>query len=267
MSRRVDMSATVHETVSDDVETLGLTLDRHSYVPFYRQIRDQLETLIITGKLKPGRTIPSEGACAKSLGVSKMTVRQAFQALRSEGLLIIEKGKQPRVSTGRIQKDFHKLRGFTEEMARRGLKPSSKVLEFEQIVPDSPTANLLHLWHQEQVCRFRRLRYANKEVVGLETIILPARLFPGLSKQDLESQSLYALMENRYQISVEWSEEELEAMRAGKEEARLLQVAVGAPLFSMRRTVYDKNDIPVEHGHSLFRGDRYSASVISRRER
>lgn len=151
-------------------------------------------------------------------------------------------------------------------MTRRGLKPSSKVLQIEQVVPGSATSNLLHLWRQEEVYRVRRLRYANKEIVGLETIIFPARLFPDLDKQDLEGQSLYSIMESRYEILVEWSEEELEAVPAEKDEARLLQVPPGFPLFSMRRIVYDENDIPIEYGHSLFRGDRYSASVISRRE-
>jgi len=260
------MRAPIRVNISGDVETLDLALDRKSYVPYYRQIRNQLEALIGAGKLKPGQTISSEGTCAEKLGVSKMTVRQAFQALRSEGLLIIEKGKRPVVSTGRIQKDFHKLRGFTEEMSRRGLKPSSKVLQIEQVAPDAATSNLLHLWRQEEVYRVRRLRYANKEIVGLETIILPARLFPDLDNQDLENQSLYALMETRYEISVEWSEEELEAVPAEKDEARLLQVPPGFPLFSMRRIVYDKDDTPIEYGHSLFRGDRYSARVVSRRE-
>lgn len=253
-------------SASDDVEMPDLRLERKSYVPYYRQIRDQVDALIKAGNLRAGQTIFSEGACAEKLGVSKMTVRQAFQALRSEGLLIIEKGKRPIVGTGRIQKDFHRLRGFTEEMTRRGLKPSSKVLQIEQVVPDAATSNILHLWRQEEVYRVRRLRYANKEVVGLETILLPTRLFPDLGKQDLENHSLYALMETRYQISVEWSEEELEAVPAEKDETRLLQVPQGFPLFSVRRIVYAKGDVPVEYGHSLFRGDRYSASLISRRE-
>jgi GntR family transcriptional regulator len=253
-------------TPTDDVEIPELRLERGSYVPYYRQIRDQVDALIRAGKLRPGQTICSEGACAEKLGVSKMTVRQAFQALRAEGLLIIEKGKRPIVSKGRIQKDFHKLRGFTEEMTRRGLKPSSKVLQIEQVVPDAATANLLRLWRHEEVYRVQRLRYANKEIVGLENILLPARFFPDLDKQDLENQSLYALMKTRYEISVEWSEEELEAVPAQKDEAKLLQVPPGFPLFSMRRIVYAKDDVPIEYTHSLFRGDRYSASVISHRE-
>lgn len=259
------MQTTNPVTAPDEVEVPDLSLERGSYVPYYRQIRDQVEAMIKAGKLKPGQVIFSEGACAAKLGVSKMTVRQAFQALRSEGLLIIEKGKRPMISTGRIQKDFQKLRGFTAEMTRRGLKPSSKVLQFEKAAPDAATANLLRLWRNDEVYRVRRLRYADKEIVGLETILLPARMFPDLAKTDLENQSLYALMETRYAIAVEWSEEELEAIPAEKDDAKVLQVPTGFPLFSMRRIVFAKDDIPVEYGHSLFRGDRYTASVISHR--
>ena len=259
------MQTTNSVTAPDEVEVPDLSLERGSYVPYYRQIRDQVEALIKAGKLKPGQVIFSEGACATKLGVSKMTVRQAFQALRSEGLLIIEKGKRPMISAGRIQKDFQKLRGFTAEMIRRGLKPSSRVLQFEKTAPDAATANLLRLWRNDEVYRVRRLRYADKEIVGLETILLPARMFPDLAKTDLENQSLYALMETRYAIAVEWSEEELEAIPAEKDDAKVLQVPTGFPLFSMRRIVFAKDDIPVEYGHSLFRGDRYTASVISHR--
>ena len=259
------MSTPVPITPADEVEVPDLSLERGSYVPYYRQIRDQVEAMIKAGKLKPGQIIFSEGACASKLGVSKMTVRQAFQALRSEGLLIIEKGKRPMISSGRIQKDFQKLRGFTAEMTRRGLKPSSKVLLFERTSPDAATANLLRLWRGDEIFRIRRLRYADKEIVGLEKILLPARMFPDLAKQDLEAQSLYALMETRYAIAVEWSEEELEAIPAERDDAKMLQIPPGFPLFSMRRIVFAKDGIPVEYGHSLFRGDRYTASVISRR--
>ena len=248
------------------VDLQDLSLQRTSYVPYYRQIYDQVGSMIKSGRLRPGQAISSEGTCATQLGISKMTVRQAFQALRSEGLLIIEKGKRPIVSSGRLQKDFHRLRGFSEEMSRRGLKPSSKLLQIEKVTPDAPTANLLQLLHHEEVYRVRRLRFANKDVVGLETAILPARICPDLDQQDLENQSLYALMTNKYNVGVEWSEEELEAVPAQKEEAKIQQVNVGFPLFSMRRIAYNNDDAPIEFTHSLFRGDRYSAKVVSRRE-
>jgi GntR family transcriptional regulator len=169
------------------------------------------------------------------------------------------------VGAGRVQKDFHRLRGFTDEMSRRGLKPGSKLLQIERFTPDQALADLLHLSDREEVHRVQRLRLTNKDIVGLETTILPVRLCPDLAQQDLENQSLYTLLNTHYNIGIEWSEEELAAVPAEKENAKLLQVPVGFPLFSMRRIAHNKEDVPVEFTVSLFRGDRYSARVISRR--
>jgi len=62
-----------------------------------------------------------------------------------------------------------------------------------------------------------------------------------------------------------WKMVPAEKQEERKEEAKLLQIPTGFPLFSMRRTVYAKDGLPVECGRSLFRGDRYTATVISRR--
>ena len=131
--------------------------------------------------------------------------------------------------------------------------------------PDPGTASALRLAEGEKVYELRRLRSADDEVVGLETVRVPARLFPDLDKQDLENQSLYFTLENVYSVKLDWSEEEFEAIAAQKEDARLLQVRTGFPLFCMRRTVYSADQKPVEHGLSVFRSDRYVAVGKSRR--
>jgi GntR family transcriptional regulator len=241
-------------------------LDRRSFVPYYRQIANQVKEIIQCRGITPGQRFWSEGEIGRRLGVSKMTVRQAFQLLRADGLLVVEKGKRPAVGSARIRKDFQKLRGFSEEMARSGFRASSKLLAAECIFPDAQTAQALSLNKGEKVYKIVRLRFANDEIVGLEVSHIPAGLFPDLLKQDLATNSLYSTMEKLYNVRLAWSHEELKAVPAKKEEAKLLQVACSSPLFSMRRTVYNAEDKPIEYGHSLFRGDRYSATVISRRE-
>jgi GntR family transcriptional regulator len=244
----------------------SIKLDRNSYVPFYRQIADQVREQVQSGWLIPGKHFWSEGEIAQKLGVSKMTIRQAFQTLRADGLLIIEKGKRPLVGTGRIQKNFQELRGFTEEMSQRGLRASSKLLSAESIVADPDTAKVLCLKGAERVYRIKRLRFANDEIVGLEISHLPAHLFPGLEDLDLARRSLYSLIEALYDVKLGWSQEEMEAVAAKKEEAKLLRVPRGFPLFSVRRRVYSSEGVPIEYALSLFHGGRYSATVTSRRK-
>ena len=74
---------------------LNLHIDRGSFLPYYQQIVEQIRALVKTSVLSEGEVFKSEGEIARTLGISKMPVRQAFLKLRSEGLLVIEKGRRP----------------------------------------------------------------------------------------------------------------------------------------------------------------------------
>src|SRR5438309_4664785 len=150
-------------------EQLGLILDSGSFVPYYEQIVDQVRSLIKANRLREGQTFCSEGDIARTLAISKMPVRQAFQKLRSEGLLVIARGKRPVIGSGRVPWNFQQLRGFSEEMKRRGLVPSARLLSIEIEEPELEVAQFLKLSPGERVYRARRLRFVNGEPVALVT--------------------------------------------------------------------------------------------------
>jgi GntR family transcriptional regulator len=250
-----------------DPSRLGLTLDTASYVPYYEQIVGRVRSLIKENVLREGQVFCSEGEIAQSLSISKMPVRQAFQKLRSEGMLIIAKGKRPVIGSGRLPWDFQQLRGFSEEMRRRGLNPSAKVLALERVEAGLESAQALQLGHEEKVYRLKRLRFVDKKPVAVVTSFLPARLFAGIEKQDLESQSLYHVFEDVYHRKLQWAEEVIGAVAAGEEEASVLQTATGSALLVIKETTFDSQRVPIEYSVSLLRGDRYTATVISLRKR
>jgi GntR family transcriptional regulator len=249
-----------------DAAALGLVLDGTSFVPFYQQIVDQVRILVKENKLKEDQVFCSEGEIAHVLGVSKMPVRQAFQKLRSEGLLIIARGKKPVIGSGKVPWNFQQLRGFSEEMKRRGLVPSAKVLALQLQEPDKDTAQALRLPLGEKVYGIKRLRFVNGEPVALVTSHLPARIFAGIEKYNLEKQSLYYVIETLYHRKLHWAEEVIGAITAREEDAQILQVALGIPLLHIRETTYDAQHTPIEFSVSLLRGDRYTASMISIRK-
>ena len=242
---------------------LGIVLDSSSFVPYYEQIVDQVRSLIKKNKLKQGQTFCSEGDVARFLGVSKMPVRQAFQKLRSEGLLVIAKGKRPVVGSGRVPWNFQQLRGFSEEMRRRGLIPSAKLLSMELQEPEIEVAQALKLSPEERVYCAKRLRFVNDEPVAIVTSYLPARIFAGIDRQDLEKQSLYYVFEHTYKRKLQWAEEIIGASVAGEEEAQILEAKAGTPILVIKETTYDTQGVAIEYSVSLLRGDRYTASVIS----
>jgi len=58
----------------------------------YRQIADQIRTLIGTGEAAPGARLPAERELAQQLGVSRPSLREALIALEIEGLLEVRVG-------------------------------------------------------------------------------------------------------------------------------------------------------------------------------
>lgn len=58
----------------------------------YRQIADQIRTLIGNGEAAPGARLPAERDLARQLGVSRPSLREALIALEVEGLLDVRVG-------------------------------------------------------------------------------------------------------------------------------------------------------------------------------
>lgn len=245
------------------IPPVALSIDSQSYIPYYQQIVEQVRALVKADKLREGQAIWSENEVARSLGISKMPVRQAFQKLRSEGLLLIRKGKRPVIGSGRVPWNFQELRGFSEEMRRRGLVPAARVLSSQVEGAAAEVAKALRIPDGEPVYNVRRLRLVNGNAVAIVVSYLPVRLFPNIDQQDLENRSLYAIYETVYKRRLHWAEEEIGAVCAKEEEALILDTVAGSALLRIRETTFDSNRIPIEYSCSLLRGDRYTASVIS----
>jgi len=62
------------------------------------QVFDRLWTMISTGELAPGSTLPSERALMERFGVGRPAVREALQMLANKGLITISHGERSRVN-------------------------------------------------------------------------------------------------------------------------------------------------------------------------
>jgi len=65
----------------------ALALDRASKIPIHRQIYSQIRNLILAGDLPGGTRLPSTRTLGMELGISRITLVNAFQILTSEGFL------------------------------------------------------------------------------------------------------------------------------------------------------------------------------------
>src|ERR1700722_10246215 len=69
-----------------------VALDRHSGVPFYRQIIDQVLGAIAAGKLRAGDQLPNVRQLAVDLAINPNTVARAYRELEIREILSTQQG-------------------------------------------------------------------------------------------------------------------------------------------------------------------------------
>jgi GntR family transcriptional regulator len=219
------------------------------------QVREYVRGLIQGAQ--PGSPAPSERELVQHFGVARMTVRQALDALVSEGLLERVPGRGTFVA--RAKSDVQvRLSSFSEEMARRGLKPESRTL-LARIESAGPgVARALEIGEGDKVVHWQRLRFADGTPMCVEDAYLADGVVPNFLDQALPV-SLYAELQRRDRLPT-WGEDSVGAALARPEEADLLGVAVGEPVLRIARRAFAA-EVAVEVSRSTYRADRFTLWV------
>ncbi len=113
--------------------TMYITIDEADRRPIYRQVVDEIKSLIARGELEEGVALPPVRQVATDLGVNLNTIAAAYRELQKEGLLKVRHGAGAFVSSRRSaqQTDAElrkKLRAGLTHLALAGL-PKSEVVE------------------------------------------------------------------------------------------------------------------------------------------
>jgi DNA-binding LacI/PurR family transcriptional regulator len=83
---------------------LPLHIDPDANLPLFAQIRQQINWLIASGKLKPGDRLPTIRELAEQIGVHMHTVRQAYHSLEDDGLVETRPSRGTRVKPFELDK-------------------------------------------------------------------------------------------------------------------------------------------------------------------
>lgn len=233
------------------LELIG-PLNAESPMPLYRQLELALRRSIEARQIQPGDALPPERDTASELGVSRITVRKALDALVADGFLARRQGAGTFV-TKRVEKNFSRLTSFTEDMIERGLKPHSTWLNRIEAAVSPEEAIVLGLGPGARVYRFNRVRYADNVAMALEFSTVPAGMIESL---DAVESSLYqALARNGNQPT-----RVLQRLRATlftAEQAEILGIAEGDAGLLIERRGFAANGQLVESTRSYYRGDTY----------
>lgn len=225
-------------------------------LPRYREIARELKEQIKLGQYKQNQSIPSEPELAKLYDVSRMTARQAINELVYEGVLYRIKGKGTFVSQQKYEKSIHGLTSFSEDMIRKGFKPSSRLISQTIILANELIANKLQITKGQEVIELKRVRMADEEPMALEIVYLPVQIIKTLP-DNIGTISLYDYIEQELGLLIDYSIQEIEAILTEEPISTHLEVEAGIPCLLICLQSYLKSGQIFEYVESYYRADRY----------
>lgn len=129
---------------------LTLQLDFRSGLPIYIQITNQIESLVIGGKLIPGDQLPTVRALASELRVNFNTVARAYRMLDEARIISTQQGRGTYITDVPPPEVKEKLRNETlEALARRYIGEALR-LEFSKPEISQMVKDQLKAWKESQ---------------------------------------------------------------------------------------------------------------------
>jgi GntR family transcriptional regulator len=220
----------------------------------YEILRDRIRR----GEWSVGDAIPAEPELMAQFTVSRITVRQVLGRLVSEGLIVRRQGRGSFVAEPTLEQGLARILSFTEDMLRRGLRPSTRVLQSNLIAAPDDIAASLRVRPGDELAHLVRLRLADGEPLSIEETYLVHRLCPGVLKGNYAGASLRASLAAEYGLRLTQARQTIRAIAAATEYAHLLGIPTRSPLLFVERTTTTPDGVAVEFLRIFYRGDRYS---------
>ncbi|NGM44425.1 GntR family transcriptional regulator [Rhodobacter sp. SGA-6-6] len=227
--------------------------------PLYLQLQRRIAEAIASGRLSPGDSLPAERDMAAMTGLSRVTVRNAIQALVAGGQLVQRRGSGTFVAqkVERLEQALSLLTSFTEDMARRGRTVDSHWLSRRIDAPAPEEVMALGLGGEERVARLERVRRSDGVPLAIERASIPASILPDPAAVE---GSLYLALEKLGSRPVR-AVQRISAANLGPRDADLLGVTPGVAGLKIERIGYLASGRVVEFTRSLYRGDAYDFAV------
>ena len=232
--------------------------------PLYLLVIDKLKQDIEEGKLKPGYKLPSENELAKSLGVSRATLREALRILEDENIIIRKHGigtfviEKPVFSSG-----IEELYSITQMIEKNGYKAGTIYINVRDIEPSKEDLEGFQLDNLKSLIRIERIRTANEEPVVYCIDKIPESVLSKDFNFQKDGSIFQVLDQNNIHIS--YAITDIKTIGFHEKISPLLHLTQDSSLLVLKQVHYDNNDRPVLISINYFRPDKFRFHVLRKR--
>lgn len=243
------------------------TLDRSSFIPLYFQLAQRLHEQIADGTLPAGSELPSERKLMEEFDVSRNTVRQAFDQLYRDGLILREQGSGTRVAKPHNAYEYL-LNTFLENrdlLMRAGYKTRVNVISDELVQPPEEIRLALNLEPGELVINKKMIFYADDRPAMYTLDYLP-RFMTGDYEMTPEGAGYMKFLDRKSGTRVEFVIVDISPEEATGEVAATFDCKPGSPVLLMKEIFLDESqEIPIAFSMNYFNREIINFRLLTRR--
>jgi len=225
----------------------------------YQKPRDvaieKIENYIIKNGLKPDDKLPSERTMCEMWDFNRSTLRSAIKQLILEGKIYNKNGSGTYVAREKLIRNLQDVSGLHQTAVAAGRQISTRILDLSLCETNKSIGKKMKLPLGHKLWRLERVRSLDGIPVVLSTVYLDAERFPDLKMEELEEESLYTILKNRYGVEAVNGYEKLSISSCDEKEASCLNVEEGAPVIYQSGITMDENDQIFEHFNELTRAE------------
>ncbi|MDV3128611.1 GntR family transcriptional regulator [Mycobacterium sp. 21AC1] len=220
-----------------------------------RRVADDLRQQITEGRFA-GSALPDERSLGRQLGASRNAVREALDLLRLEGLIVRRRGVGTTVVMPKYGHGLDRLAGLAETLTGHGsIVNHVRVAEKVAVLPEAVAARL-EVPAESGGVHLERLRSLNGLPLSLDTSYLTADVGAAVLTGDLESQDVFALIEETTGCRLARADVAVHALCADPDTAALLAIEAGSAVFALERLTRLTDGRAVDAESIRIRADR-----------
>lgn len=227
-------------------------------VPPKKDAVEKLEDFIKVNHLKDNNKIPSEKDLCDMWGISRSTLRQAVDVLIDNGYLYRIKDKGIYVSPKKFERNMAGVDAMVKDLINQGNKVSKKILNMHEIVSNKQISKKMSVKLGTRVFEIIRYRVINNVPCTIETAYINAEKYPDFLSHYNEKSSMDKLFGEYYDTIQTSGIEHINVTYALDDEARLLKIPSGSPLFFADGVSLDQHGELVMYYKQLIRPDKFN---------
>lgn len=212
--------------------------------PSYQIIYESIKNDILQKKYIVGSLLPSEAELEKSFSVSRTPVRQALKQLENHNYIYRKQGKGSFVANIKPREKWIQMTGFKQQYNDDWERITALTIE-QKLIVSPEYAKHLHLDKDTELIYLKRIRYLDNNPIFYMEHIIPPIISIEMLEQYKDFTSIQQLLSEVVSIDLLLAEDTIEAVNAGEDIAKYLELPTGTALLKGSRISYSTENKPV----------------------